>query len=229
MIELEKLFLAFMIYSVFGWIMEVIATFPDTKRFVNRGFLIGPYCPIYGFGFLGITIFLKKYMAHPIGLFFLIVFMCSAIEYITSFVMEKLFKARWWDYSGRMLNIDGRVCLTNSLAFGIIGIIGLYYINPYVEKLINSFSIPLIKFLSIFLMLIFITDIIISFNIMNKFKNKIKLVNKDNTAEIKDKIDELISNNVLTRRIKNAFPNYNPIIITQIKRIKRRFKSKKNI
>ena len=226
MLEIEKMFLAFMLYSIIGWIMEVIVTYPDTKKFVNRGFLIGPYCPIYGTGFLGITLLLKKYMSHPIGLFFLIIFLCSAIEYITSLIMEKLFKARWWDYSHKLLNIDGRVCLTNSLAFGVLGMLGLYYLNPLVESFINSFSISLTHILSISLAIVFFTDIIISFNIMNKFKDKIKLVTKDNTAEIKEKINELLNNNLLTKRLKDAFPHYEPLLFKQIKKIKEKIINK---
>ncbi len=226
MINLEKMFLAFMLYSIFGWIMEVIVTIIENKKFVNRGFLIGPYCPIYGTGFLGITLLLKKYMAHPIGLFFLIILLCSFIEYMTSLIMEKLFKARWWDYSHRLLNIDGRVCLTNSLAFGILGILGLYYMNPVVEGFINSFSDSLINILSIILFIIFIIDFAISFNIMNKFKDKIKLLNKDNTEEIKLKINELLSKNVLTRRVKDAFPHYKPLLFNKIKQIKEKINKK---
>ena len=226
MLQVEKLFLAFMIYSVVGWIMEVIATFPDTKKFVNRGFLIGPYCPIYGAGFILIDMLLKKFMDEPIALFLLIIIVCSALEYLTSLIMEKLFKARWWDYSHRYLNIEGRVCLTNSLAFGILGMLALYYINPSVQNLINSFSDSLINTLSIILLIIFVTDIIFSFNIMNKVKDKIKSLNKDNTQEIKTRINEFLSNNFFTRRIKMAFPHYTPIIIRQIKRIKARITRK---
>ena len=142
---------------------------------------------------------------------------CGALEYFTSWIMEKLFKARWWDYSNRLLNIDGRVCLINSLAFGVLGMLGLYYINPHVEKFINSFSVELISILSITLFVIFVVDFIISFNIMNKFKDKIKLLNKDNTAEIKEKINELLGNNILTRRVRDAFPYYKPLLFKKIK------------
>ena len=218
MIAIEKLFLAFMFYSIIGWIMEVIVTYPDTKSFVNRGFLIGPYCPIYGAGFVLIYLLLKKFIDEPIALFLLIIVLCSTIEYLTSLLMEKLFKARWWDYSHRLLNIDGRVCLTNSLAFGILGMIGLFYINPFVEKFINGLSNNTICILSIALFIIFMTDVIVSFNIMNKFKNKIKLFNRDNTQEIKNKINELIMNNILMKRLKNAFPHYKPLIIKKIKK-----------
>ena len=224
MLEFEKLFLMFMFYSIAGWLMELIVTYPTIKKFINRGFFIGPYCPIYGIGVLGITLFLSKYMEHPIGLFFLIIFLCSTLEYLTSLVMEKLFDARWWDYSDKLLNIDGRVCLTNSLAFGFLGSIALYYINPFVESLINSFSVVLINILSITLFVIFLIDMIISFNIMNKLKDTIKLLDKDNTIELKNKINEIFSNNVLMRRIKNAFPNYKPLI-KKIKKFKDKIKN----
>ena len=97
---------------------------------MNRGFLIGPYCPIYGWGYLAITILLTKYKAHPVALFVLISVVCSVIEYMTSLILEKLFHARWWDYSKRLLNVDGRICITNSVAFGALGIVALMYLNP---------------------------------------------------------------------------------------------------
>ena len=217
MLVIEKLFLAYMIYSIIGWIMEVIVTIIEDKVLVNRGFLIGPYCPIYGVAFIFIELFLKKFMDEPIALFCLIVVLCTAIEYLTSLIMEKLFHARWWDYSHRMLNIDGRVCITNSIAFGILGMVALYFLNPVVEKFINSFSVSLTHILSIILIVILITDIVISFNIMARFKDKLKLISKDNTEEIKNKTNSLISNNVLMRRLKEAFPHYRPLIIKKIK------------
>ena len=223
MIEYEKVFLIFMLYSILGWIMEVIATYPNQKKFVNRGFLIGPYCPIYGFGSLIIILFLKNYIKYPIILFISIMCFCTLIEYITSFLMEKIFKARWWDYSNKRFNINGRVCLINSFYFGLIGIVTLYFINPYVEKFIDGLTYKIIHFMSIFLFIMVITDFILSFNIMNKIKNKINFLNKDNTSEIKEKINKMMNNNLLTRRVKNAFPNYSPI--KTLKKIKSKIAS----
>lgn len=217
---ISKYFIMFMIYSILGWLMEVIVTWPDSKKFVNRGFLIGPYCPIYGSGYLFITILLSKYMEHPIGLFVLISVLCSFIEYITSLVMEKLFHARWWDYSDKLLNVDGRICLVNSFAFGILGLIGLYYINPFLERLINQISINTTNILAIILFIIFIVDIILSFNIMASLKNKLMFVSLDNTAEIKNKIADIFNNNILAKRLKSAFPKYEFNFIKKIKKIK---------
>lgn len=224
MLTFEKIFIMYIAYSILGWLMEVIVTLVVDKKLVNRGFLIGPYCPIYGVGYLAIITLLSSYMKHPIALFILIIILCSIIEYLTSLIMEKLFHARWWDYSNRKLNINGRICLFNSLAFGVIGIIGLYFINPFFTKIISSFSSSLINILFYILCLIHLIDIFISFNIMNKLKNKIILLDKDNTAEIKEKLTEIFNNNFLVRRLKNAFPKYEFNILKKFKKIAKRFK-----
>ena len=97
--EIVKIyFLIFIIYSMTGWLLEVISTYPDTKCFVNRGFMVGPYCPIYGKCAL-LMIFLLHPFKKIYTIFIMSVIICSVAEYITSYVMEKLFKARWWDYS----------------------------------------------------------------------------------------------------------------------------------
>ena len=120
-IDIRVYFLLFMLYSVLGWCMEVVGKLIQYKRFINRGFLIGPYCPIYGYGALLITFLLKKYTQDPIVLFIMTIVVCGALEYLTSFFMEKLFKARWWDYSQRKFNFNGRICIDTIVFFGIIG------------------------------------------------------------------------------------------------------------
>ena len=100
-------FLLFMIYAVAGWIMEVTCKLIQYKRFINRGFLIGPYCPIYGYGALLITFLLGRYKYDALVLFVMAIVVCGTLEYLTSLVMEKMFKARWWDYSQRKFNING--------------------------------------------------------------------------------------------------------------------------
>ena len=102
-------FLLFISYSVIGWIMETILKTIEYKKFVNRGFLIGPYCPIYGCGALLMTFLLQGYAEDPIVLFVFNIIICSILEYSTSYIMEKIFKARWWDYSYTKYNINGRI------------------------------------------------------------------------------------------------------------------------
>lgn len=100
------LFLYFIIYSVLGWICEVIYCFALDNKLTNRGFLEGPYCPIYGIGGLIVVYFLLPVKTMPIAVFLLGMILSSILEYITSYVLEKLFSARWWDYSNHRFNIN---------------------------------------------------------------------------------------------------------------------------
>ena len=125
-------FLLFISYSVIGWIMETILKTIEYKKFVNRGFLIGPYCPIYGCGALLMTFLLQGYVHDPIVLFVFNIIICSILEYSTSYIMEKIFKARWWDYSYTKYNINGRICLDTMIPFGLLGLLMMYVINPFI-------------------------------------------------------------------------------------------------
>ena len=111
--------------------MEVIGKLITLKRFINRGFLIGPYCPIYGAGAILITFLLKKYTEDPITLFIMAILVCGILEYLTSYFMEKIYHARWWDYSQRKFNINGRVCLNTIIPFGLLGMFIIYISNPF--------------------------------------------------------------------------------------------------
>ena len=127
----------FLIYSFIGWIVEVSAFLIQDHKFVNRGFFIGPVVPIYGTGGILITLLLTKYQSDPVTLFCMAVVVCSILEYFTSYVMEKLFKTRWWDYSNKKFNINGRICLTNLLFFGLMGLVMVYLVN---QK--GKFNVP---------------------------------------------------------------------------------------
>jgi uncharacterized membrane protein len=119
MSTIEKYICIFLVYSIAGWFMESFRGLAKTGKFVNRGFLIGPYLPVYGWGVTLITIFLEKYV-NDIGILFgMSIILCGVLEYFTSWIMEKLFKARWWDYHNRKFNINGRICLETLIPFGI--------------------------------------------------------------------------------------------------------------
>ena len=133
-------FLSFMLYSFIGWGIEVLLTYSRNKKFVNRGFLLGPYCPIYGCGCLLIIFLLKRYTDNMLVLFILAMVICMVLEYLTSFCMEIIFKARWWDYSDRKYNINGRVCLEYAIFFGIGGTLIMYIVHPFVLGIVNKFS-----------------------------------------------------------------------------------------
>ena len=130
---IPKYVLLFFTYSIFGWIMEVILSIIQRKKLINRGFLIGPYCPIYGIGVILITIFLAKYKEDRIITFVMSILICGTLEYFTSYFMEKIFHARWWDYSNKKMNINGRICLIFCIVWGVLGIVFIKWLYPFIE------------------------------------------------------------------------------------------------
>ncbi len=205
--EVVNYILLFFIYSFLGWIMEVIQGLILNKKFVNRGFLIGPCCSIYGYGVLLITLCLSHLKPYPISLFVLCIAVCGILEYLTSYFMEKIFKARWWDYSKDKFNINGRVCLRTLSAFGLLGLLIIYVLNPFFLGLMEKMSQGLLLGVTVVLLVIYFVDNIISFNVVKNIKITTNLV-RDNTEEITEKVKEiLLKQSMLTRRLIKAFPN----------------------
>ena len=208
--EFLKIFIAFWFFSILGWILEVIVCSICDKRLVNRGFLIGPYCPIYGFGSL-IMMSISSYKDQLFVCFILALTLCSTLEYFTSFLMEKLFKIRWWDYSHDAFNINGRICLRNALAFGALGVIFTRFLNPWYYSIVDNFSYDLLLIISIILLIITIIDILVSFNAMNSIKSIItkditKFKNKDATDDVKKLINKRLPGiNFLQKRLIKTY------------------------
>lgn len=136
-LDLSRTFLVFIACSFIGWCSEVlyVGIFSEHK-FVNRGFLHGPICPIYGFGGIVVLFGLAPWKDTWIPLFFASMILTSTLEYTTSWLLETLFHTKWWDYSNRFCNINGRVCLLNSILFGIMGILGQHYLRPFLFGLV---------------------------------------------------------------------------------------------
>lgn len=223
-LSIQIYFLLFIIYSFLGWCLEVICKKIEYKKFVDRGFLVGPYCPIYGWGSIIITFLLYRYSYDSLVLFVMTVITCGTLEYLTSLTMEKLFKARWWDYSQRKFNINGRICLGTLIPFGVFGLLLTYIANPFFINVINGLSTRTINILSIVFGSIFIIDNIISFIVISGFRKTTVIVNRegvsDNTEEITKKVRELLfSKSFLHRRIINAYPKF-VAIKTRIAEIK---------
>ena len=203
---ISMLFLLFIIYSFLGLCMDMVVCYIATKEWVNRGFLIGPICPIYGCGCLLIILLLDRYLKDPIVLFVMAMLLCSLLEYFTSYLMEKLFKARWWDYSHKKYNINGRICLDNIFAFGILGLLMMYLVNPFVVKILEYVSLNINNVMAIVIAIIFIIDNLISLKVISSFKSVAKSVHKDSTAEITKKVREILSDKGrLYRRLVSAF------------------------
>jgi len=206
--NLLYLFLLFLIYSFLGWIAEVILAYYTHRKFINRGFLIGPYCPIYGVGVLLIVWLLKRYTDSVLVLFVLAMVICMVLEYVTSFVMEKLFNTRWWDYSNKKFNINGRICLETAIPFGIGGLIIMYVINPFFEGILDTLSNKAILVLGISLLVIFLSDLVVSLKVILRINSVDVSKYKDNTELVNKKVREyLMKYSVLTRRLMESFPN----------------------
>ncbi len=206
-------FLAFMAYSFIGWLIEVILTIIEDKKLVNRGFFVGPYCPIYGCGGVLATLILSKYSEDLVVLFILGIVIFSILEYFTSYVLEKIFHARWWDYSNYKINLNGRICLVGMLFFGILGVVVIRFVNPVLFGFLNNLNDKTFDILFISLALIFIADMIFSFNILDGIGKENKLVESDNTEEInKIVINKIISLGWGYKRIIKAFPNIKIIL-----------------
>lgn len=158
------------------------------------------------YGVLLITFLLKKYYDDKLVTFALSIFICGTLEYLTSYFMEKIFKARWWDYSNRKFNINGRICLETIIPFGIMGCLIVYVANPFFTNILNIMPEVLLNILSISLAVIFIIDLIVSLQVISNIKTISKNV-KDNTEEISQKVRNILKGKKLLHiRVFDAFP-----------------------
>lgn len=205
-----KYVIYFFIYAFMGWFMEVCITAIREHKFVNRGFLIGPICPIYGNGVLLILLLIGDNKSDVLGVFLKSVLICSVLEYFTSYIMEKLFKIRWWDYSQKKFNLNGRICLDVMIGFGILCLLMIYVVHPAIVGVIDKIPFNITMIVSIVLLVLYIIDNVISCYLLLKIKGKIKSnEKKDSTEKIKKQIEKWIeSNSVLYRRIRQAFPKF---------------------
>lgn len=154
-----RLVLFFSAYSILGWICESVWCSIGTKKLVNRGFLNGPYCPVYGFGALLILLVCEPVQPYPPLVFLLAMLAASVLEYFTGWLLETLFHTKWWDYSHRKFQIKGRVCLRNSILFGLLGLALTYGINPLVERGIDSLTARTQMIAAIGMLLVFAVDL----------------------------------------------------------------------
>jgi hypothetical protein len=133
----KNIIIYFIIYSFVGWCMETAYAFFSQGRFVNRGFLYGPFCPVYGFGALILIILLKPVKHNILLMFTGSAILTSILEYITGFLLETAFDRTWWDYSNEPLNLHGRICLRNSLLWGMFALLFIYVLHPAIKRIVR--------------------------------------------------------------------------------------------
>lgn len=179
----------FIIYSFMGWCLETMYATINKKEFINRGFLHGPFCPIYGFGTLSIIILLKPIESNYIFLFLGSVLLTSVIEYITGFFLETAFNSTWWDYSDKPYNLHGRICLSFSVIWGFISIFILKIIHPYIVYIVNS--IPPKSGLILFYIILLYFFIDFTITVITIFQLKALLTHLDSVyLEFSDKLSD---------------------------------------
>lgn len=217
-------FLLALCYAFGGWICEEITCSISEKKLVDRGFLIGPVCPIYGWGGLFITLSLTRFSEYPVVVFVMAVFLCAILEYSTSYFMEKIFKARWWDYSDKKFNINGRICLETLFPFGILGLVVIYVLNPILTKWFANVEPNVLIIIACVLSGILILDTIVSFHVVSKVTETAKKIRrentKDNTNEITAKVREELKESAISNRLLNAFPKWQAIKVKVKKAVK---------
>lgn len=199
----------FFVFAVAGWVMEVGLFLIEDRVFVNRGFLIGPYCPIYGCGVVAATLLLGGDIVRQgtvAETFFAGMVLCGALEYFTSWFMERHYHARWWDYSSKPMNLHGRIWIGNLILFGIACVVIVHWIAPAYFRIMYSCPKTVLYISAVAVAVIFFADYSVSFSLMSKVKRTIDSQIGDNTAEISRKVHATLrSQSVLIRRIHEAF------------------------
>lgn len=189
----------FVIYAVIGWCVEVVYAAVDDGRFVNRGFLNGPVCPIYGFGGCIVVECLYSFRGMGwlefIGAFFL----TSILEFITGYVLEKIFHEHWWDYSNKPFNIKGYVCLKFSILWGISCVFILETIQPAIEKFVYWIPDKLDKILVVIVAIFFLADLIFTIASIIHWKRELRLTGEivEILKSFSDGVGESLSSAVL--------------------------------
>ena len=208
--SLINLVLLFFAYAFLGWCIEVTLKYFQFHRFINRGFLTGPWLPIYGSGAALITVVIKGLapLEFSVGTTFAVSFLlCGFLEYMTSYVLEKRFHARWWDYSQKPMNLHGRVWIGNLVLFGLGGVLIVELINPVLLRLSEQLSFTLREVLAFSLSAVFIADYVVSHFVLKLVKTGVENSEADDTEAISKEVRLLLSDrSVFHRRFAEAYP-----------------------
>ncbi len=209
--EIIQLILLFFTFSLIGWCIEVTLKYFQYHRFINRGFLTGPWLPIYGSGAVYITVAVNgiSNVEKGVGTTFAISFiLCGLWEYFISYYLEKKFHARWWDYSQKPMNLNGRVWIGNLILFGLGGVAIVHILNPFILPLFDRLSFRTQEIIAGILSVVFLADFVVSHFVMKLVKRGTESSEADNTEEISKEIRMLLSDKAFFyRRFADAYPD----------------------
>ena len=196
----------FMIYAFLGWICEVAFAALEKGVFVNRGFLNGPVCPIYGVGMLGVVLALWQLRHNVLLLFLGAALLTSALELLTGFVLEKFFHDKWWDYSDMPFNLHGYICLKFSILWGLAAAFVIGAIHPLVYMLITKTPVVVGGVLLAVCGIVFVTDLVITLTQLLKLPKKLNamLELEKSLRALSEKIGENISETTIVAAGKRS-------------------------
>ncbi len=194
---MNRYVIAFFLFSFLGWIWESIYCTIAEHKWANRGFLYGPICPIYGFGsILGLLTYDLIESSHLLKfewwMMFILGFVTSMIlEYLTSWVLEKMFKARWWDYSKLPLNINGRTSVPTSIAFGFVAILVMKILIPLADRGLDALPESLINTLALILISIISIDTTLTISSLTDFQNYVVSIDEEFQNHMTNIVDQV--------------------------------------
>lgn len=203
---IPQLLLLFFIYGFLGWCTEVAYAAFQEGRFVNRGFLNGPICPIYGFGVVGVVLLLRPVGNHLGALFLGSLIVTTAIEFVTGFILEKIFHARWWDYSKNRFNIMGYVCLRFSLIWGLACVVVVRFVHPAIYSLVCLIPQPLLIALLCLFSALLIVDMAATLATIRKLGQRLRALTElaQEIRGLSDEIGQRISDSTLSVKQRAA-------------------------
>lgn len=209
------------IYSFLGWIMETIFRSICEKKIINTGFLHGPVCPIYGIGAIIMLTCLQYFKDNIIILFIASFLILTIWEYLVGIFLEKAFQTKYWDYSNHKINFQGRICLTNSIMWGILGVVFIRIIHPFIQsraELINEGTLKCVIYVAL---IIIIIDTILTIIKVKNIKGTLDKIEKIN-EEIKEKIKEIRSAKQLKSKDKEVSVENLQLVVRNLRRKQKR-------
>lgn len=190
----------FVIYAFLGWCLEVIYATVHTGKFVNRGFLNGPYCPIYGIGMIIVIVLLEPFKIN-IPIFFVgAVALTTLLELITGYILEKIFNQKWWDYTENPFNLGGYVCLGQSLVWGLAAIFVIYILQPFVDEFVSLMSSDFGIIILSLVLIAFVIDVVITIMVLFNVKKYSRIMDEvgDRIKSLSDSVGKNISDSTIS-------------------------------
>lgn len=195
---MENLFMTFIVYAFIGWLWESFYCSIKARRYVYRGFLLGPYCPVYGFGVTAVLLLVPDNAGTWLNLYLNIVVIVTVIEFVTSWLLEKLFDMKLWDYTDVPFNIEGRVAVPVSLFWGVGCLVLMKYINPPIQEFLKFFSVSTNELGPKIVVILFVVDcastIIFTLTMKTEVEAAIDMSDTANAAVKEFRLKHMFSN-----------------------------------